>query len=65
MCVAVGGVIINSTKIVQEKIDFVRDIHAKFGISNLFQSPGIGQNLDLGISDFQISGKSLINKKLL
>ena len=40
----------------------VRDIRTKFGNPNLFQSPEIGQNLDMGISDFQISGQSLIKE---
>ena len=39
---------------------FVRDIYAKFGIPNLPQSPDIGQNPDKGISNFWISGRSLI-----
>ena len=33
-----------------------------FGIPNLLQSPDIGQNSDGGISDFQISGQSLIKE---
>ena len=33
---------------------------AKYGIHNLPHSPGIGQNSERGISDFQISGQSLI-----
>ena len=41
---------------------FVRDIPAKFGIPNLSQSPDIGQSWDGGISDFGISGQSLIKK---
>ena len=36
------------------------DIHAKFGIPTLPQSPNIGQNSDRGISNFWISGQSLI-----
>ena len=36
----------------------IRDIHAKFGIHNLSQSPDIGQNSDGGISGFRISGQS-------
>ena len=40
----------------------MRDIHAKFGISNLPQSLDIRQNSDGGNSDFQISGQSLTNK---
>ena len=42
--------------------NFIREIRAKFGIPNLPQSPDIGQNLDGGISDFQISGQSLIKE---
>ena len=38
----------------------MRDICAKFGIPNILQSRGIGQNTDRGISDFQISGQFLI-----
>ena len=33
-----------------------------FGIPNLLQSPDIGQNSDGGISDFRISGQSLIKE---
>ena len=40
----------------------IRDICAKFGIHNSPQSPDIGQNSDGGISDFQISGQSLIKE---
>ena len=40
----------------------IRDIHTKFGISNLSQSPDIEQSSDGGISDFQIFGQSLITK---
>ena len=39
-----------------------RFIRAKFGISNYLQSPYIGENSDGSISDFRISGQSLINK---
>ena len=39
---------------------FIRDICAKFGIPNLLQSPDIKQNLDGDISNFRISGQSLI-----
>ena len=35
---------------------------AKFGISNSPHSPDIGQNSDGGISDFRISGQSLIKE---
>ena len=41
---------------------FMRDILARFGIPNLPQSPDTGQNLDEGISDFRISGQSLIKE---
>ena len=37
----------------------IRNILAKFGIPYSLQSPDIRQNLDRGISDFQISGESL------
>ena len=40
----------------------MRDIRAKFLIHNLPQSPDIGQNSDRGISNFQISGQSLIKE---
>ena len=40
---------------------FIRDIHAKFGISNSIQSPDIGQNSDRGISDFRIFGQKTDN----
>ena len=43
-------------------VNFHRDICAKFGITNLPQSPDIGQNADGDISDFQISGQSLMNE---
>ena len=42
---------------------FIRDIHAKFGISNSPQSLDIGQNSDGGISNFWISGQCLIKEK--
>ena len=35
---------------------FIRYIHVKFGIVNLTQSPGIGQNSDGDISGSHISG---------
>ena len=38
------------------------DIRAEFGIPNLPQSPDIGKNSDGGISDFRISGQSLIKE---
>ena len=41
---------------------FIRDIRAKFGISNLSQSPNIGQNSDKGISNFRIFGRSIIKE---
>ena len=37
-------------------------MRAKYGTANLPQSPDIGQNLDGGISDFRISGQSLIKE---
>ena len=37
-------------------------IRAKFGILNLPQSPGIGQNSDGDISDIRISGQSLLRE---
>ena len=40
----------------------IRDIRAKFGIHNLSQSPDIGKNSDVGISDFRFSGQSLIKE---
>ena len=44
------------------QLNSIRDIHAKFGIHNLFQSPDIGQNSDGGVSNFRISGQSLIKE---
>ena len=41
---------------------FIRDIRAKFGIPDLPQSPDIGQKSEEGISDFRISGQSLIKE---
>ena len=41
---------------------FIRNIRAKFGISNSPQSPDIGQNSNGGIFDFRISGQSLIKE---
>ena len=43
-------------------VNFHRDICAKFDITNLPQSPDTGQNSDGDISDFQISGQSLMNE---
>ena len=40
----------------------IRNILVKFGIFNSPQSPDIGQNPDGGISDFRISGQSLIKE---
>ena len=40
--------------------ELIRDIRAKFAIANLPQSPYVGQNSDGGISDFRISGQSLL-----
>ena len=39
---------------------FIREVRAKCGIRYSPQSPDIGQNSDADISDFQISGQSLI-----
>ena len=44
------------------KYNFIRDIRAKFGIPESPQSPDIGQNSDGCISDFRISGQSLIKE---
>ena len=41
---------------------FIRDICAKLGIPNLPQCPGIGKISDEVISNFQISGQSLIKE---
>ena len=41
---------------------FIRDVHTKFGIPYLPQSPDIGENSDMGISDFRVSGQSLIKR---
>ena len=41
---------------------FIRDICAKFGIPNLPHSSDIGQSSDGGISNFRMSGQSLINE---
>ena len=41
---------------------FNRDIAAKFGVPNLPQSPDIGKNSEVGMSDFPISGQSLITE---
>ena len=41
---------------------FNRDIAAKFGIPNLPQSPDIGKNSEVGMSDFPISGQSHITE---
>ena len=40
----------------------ITDIIAKFSIHNSPQSPDIGKNSDGGISDFWISGQSLIKE---
>ena len=41
---------------------FIRELRAKLGIPNLSQSPDIGQKPDGGISDFWISGQSLLKE---
>ena len=40
----------------------MRNICAKFGIHNSHQSPDIGKNSGRGISDFWISGQSLMKE---
>ena len=40
----------------------IRNIRAKFGIHNSSQSPDIGKNSNGGISNFRISGQSLIKE---
>ena len=40
----------------------IRYIHSKFGIHNSSQSPAIGKNSDKSISNFRISGQSLIKE---
>ena len=39
----------------------MRNIRAKFGISNFPQSPDMGQNPDEGISGSRIYGQSFVN----
>ena len=41
---------------------FFEETPAKFGIPNSSQSPDIGQNSDVSISNLRISGQSLINE---
>ena len=41
---------------------FIRDILVKSGISNLSQSPNVGQQSDGGVSNFQISSQSSIKE---
>ena len=41
---------------------FIRNFCAKFGIPYLPQSPDIGKNVDEAISNFGISGQSLIKE---
>ena len=48
--------------IFSNKQHFIRNIHAKFCIPNLIQSPDIAQNLDRGISNFRISCQASINE---
>ena len=43
-------------------ITFIRDIHAKYGVTNSSVSADIGQNLDGSNFIFQISRQILINK---
>ena len=44
------------------RLNSIREIHPKFGIHNSSQSPDIGQTSDRGISNFEISGQSLIKE---
>ena len=44
------------------QLHLIRDVCAKFGIPYSPQSPDIEQNSDEGISDFRISGQSLIKR---
>ena len=41
---------------------FTTEICAQYGITNFPQFPDIGQNLDGGISNFRISGQSIIKE---
>ena len=47
----------------QHLVTFSRDVRAKFGIPNSPQFRDIRQNPDGGISDFRISGQSLIKQE--
>ena len=44
------------------QFNFIKHIRAKFGIPNLLKFPDIGKNSDVGVSDFRISGQSLIEE---
>ena len=44
------------------QLHFIKDISAKFVITNLPQPPDIGQNSDGGISNFRISRQLLIKE---
>ena len=44
------------------QLSLIRDVYAKFGSLYLLQSPDIGQNSDVRISDFWISGQSLMKR---
>ena len=46
----------------QHPVTFYYFIRAKFGIPNSTQSPNIGQNSNGRISNFHISGQSLITE---
>ena len=54
VCVCVGGVIVGFPFITQKR--------STFGVPNSSQSPDIGQSPDGGISDFRVSGQSLIKE---
>ena len=49
-------------KLDNTQLNFIRDIHFKFGIHNSLQSPDIGKNSGNGISDFRVSGQSSIKE---
>ena len=44
------------------QLHLLKDVHTKLGIRYSPQSPDIGQNSDGGISDFWISGQSLLKR---
>ena len=44
------------------QLNLIRDVYAKFGSLYLLQSPDIGRDSDVRISDFWISGQSLMKR---